>query len=61
MTTVTINDAARATEAGEWCLKNFKDDEWQLYGKSVFSVKNASYNFVFANSQQAMLFMLKWL
>mgnify|MGYP006294952197 CR=1 FL=1 len=59
MIKVTISDAHRAMDAGEWCNEQF-GDYWKLNGQNLFTGP-ASYDFWFYKEQDAVLFALKWL
>ena len=62
MTTITLTDPARATEAGAWAVKNIGYKHWTLHvpAEAVFT-KTPRYEFVFNRKQDAMMFSLKWL
>jgi hypothetical protein len=62
MTTITLTDPARATEAGAWAVKNIGYKHWTLNvpAEAVFT-KHPRYEFVFNRKQDAMMFSLKWL
>jgi|LauGreDrversion4_2_1035121.scaffolds.fasta_scaffold1152436_2 hypothetical protein len=60
MTTVTINDPARATEAGTWAVENIGYKHWQLQIAN-FGTKAPRYEFKFDRKKDAVWFSLKWL
>lgn len=59
MTTVTLTDPDKATEAGQWCNKNLGRKDWDMALKNIFT-KRPLYEFSFADPKKATLFALKW-
>lgn len=61
MTTLRISilDPKRATAAGEWCRKNLRPQDWNLYGRNLFT-GSPVYDFDFADDRHAMEFALRW-
>jgi hypothetical protein len=59
MTTIILTDPTRATEAGQWAVKNIGYKYWDLSMERLFH--NTQYHFKFKNKQDATLFALKWM
>jgi len=60
MTTVTLTNADRATEAGKWCVENLGYKYWNLDVANACTT-NPTYQFQFKKNQDAVLFSLRWL
>ena len=59
MTTITLTDPNRATQAGQWAVKNIGYKYWTMSVESLFH--NTRYEFKFKNKDDATLFALKWI
>ena len=59
MTSVIIDSADRALDAGAWCRQQFTIGDWNIDLESMLGV-NPRYEFQFASSCDAALFALKW-
>jgi hypothetical protein len=57
MITIPFN-WTNAHNATEWCVSNFKDDDWKMELVQMGPVK---YVFKFQKEQDATLFSLRWL
>ena len=62
MTTVTLTDPTKASEAGAWAVKNIGYKYWtmDMPPETMFS-ENPRYEFKFKNTKDATIFSLKWL
>jgi hypothetical protein len=60
MTTITINDPSKATDAGEWCSNNIRPKDWGLSVRNLFT-SSTHYDFSFKDSKQAVEFALRWI
>ena len=58
MTTITVEGANRALDAGEWLNK--QKIKFELFGFGVISSSNPKYHFKFPNPQDATYFALQW-
>jgi hypothetical protein len=59
MTTIILTDPTRATEAGQWAVKNIGYKYWGLSMENLFH--NTQYHFKFKHKKDATLFALKWM
>jgi hypothetical protein len=57
MTTITVDGADRAIDAGEWL--NERKINYEIFGIGVLS-SEPKYQFKFANSKDATHFALRW-
>lgn len=57
MTSITINGANKALEAGAWCRRQFGTD-WEIDLPPISG--NPRYTFKFKNYLDASFFALKW-
>lgn len=60
MTTITINDPNRASEAGAWAVENIGFKYWTMEVQNLFT-KHPSYDFKFTHKKDAMRFALQWI
>jgi hypothetical protein len=62
MTTITLTDPDKATQAGAWIINHIGYKHWTMHvpPEAVFT-KNPRYEFTFNRTKDAVLFSLKWL
>lgn len=56
---ITIQNPEIASQAGEWCNKQFGKDGWDLWPQQLFSGE-PKYKFEFFREQDMILFALRW-
>lgn len=59
MTSITVNGAMQALEAGAWCRQQFGIGGWVIDINNMLG-DNPTYRFNFTESTDATLFALKW-
>jgi hypothetical protein len=62
MTTITLTDPDRATQAGAWIINNIGYKNWTMnVPPEAMFTKNPRYEFTFNRKKDAVWFSLKWL
>jgi len=59
MIKITLTNPLIATEAGEWCNKQFGENGWDLWSQDLLS-GFPKYKFEFFTEQDATMFSLRW-
>ena len=59
MQTIILKSPSRATKAGNWAKRNIKSD-WNI-NLGNWCNGNPTYEFIFADPQEATIFALRWL
>jgi hypothetical protein len=60
MTTITLTNPERATQAGAWAVENIGYKYWTMDIQHIFS-KTPRYDFKFKHKQDAVRFALQWI